>query len=377
MPIQHTDREFEEELDSIREQIIEMGRLVETMLADGMRAFEHLDVELSRRVIASDSTVDRLEIDIDEMCRRVLARRQPMGSDLRFVTTAMKVITDIERIGDLCVNIAERTMELAQESGTEPFEDLSVMAHDVGLMLSQAIGAFVGSDTNAATSIIEADRAVDARYSQAFRQLLKRMLEDPANVSRATRFQAVAKYLERIGDHTTNLAEMIVFMVRGRDIRHEQSQARSGFAKPHGVLFLCVHNAARSQMAEGWARQLLPSGTEIWSAGSDPSDKIDPRAVTVMNEVGIDISLQCPKRISDVPLRCIDTVIALCSEEICVTLPGIAFREIWAFPDPSCQPSVTSDESLLAFRDIRDELKTKIMRLAETLNSHVDAAAQP
>lgn len=366
MPVKHTDREYEDELGQIREHVARMGQQVQAMLADSVRAFESRDAQLAQRIIASDRDVDRLEVETDELCMRVLARRQPMGSDLRLVTTAMKLVTDVERIGDLCVNIAERATELAQEPATESFEDISAMAQAVGEMVHQAMDAFAGADPAVAHSVIEADRAVDARYAQAFRQLLNRMMENRHNVSWATRVQAVAKYLERIGDHATNLAEMVVFMVQGRDIRHVEGRKHQDAGRTRGILFLCVHNAARSQMAEGWARKLLPADVEVWSAGSDPAVRVDPRAVEAMREAGVDISNQRPKRISDVPLGRVDTVVTLCAEEICVTLPGITRRETWVFPDPAITAG-KADEIMPSFRTVRDELKSRIERLFANL----------
>jgi phosphate transport system protein len=355
----HTDHEYEAELGRIREHVARMGQQVRAMLGESVHAFESRDVHLAQRVVASDREVDRLEVETDELCLRVLARRQPMGSDLRLVTTAMKLVTDVERIGDLCVNIGERAMELAQETAAESFEDISAMARAVGEMVRQAMEAFAAADPAAARSVIEADMAVDARYAQAFRQLLNRMMADRANVSWATRVQAVAKYLERIGDHATNLAEMVVFMVQGRDIRHAEGQQDREAGHGRGILFLCVHNAARSQMAEGWARNLLPAGVEVWSAGTDPATQVDPRAIEAMREAGVDISAQRPKRISDVPLGRVDTVVTLCAEELCFTLPGITRRETWVLPDPGNATGGT-EEIMRAFREVRDGLKVRI-----------------
>jgi protein-tyrosine-phosphatase len=288
-----------------------------------------------------------------------------MGSDLRLVATALKLVTDIERIGDMCSGIAEWTIELAQEPHGEHLPDITAMAHAVRDMVAQAMQAFVTKDTRLAQSVIEADLAVDAYYAQVFRRTLDRMVEDRFTVAWATRVQAVAKNLERIGDHATNLAEMVVFMVQGKDIRHGAARTEREACAVRGILFLCVQNAVRSQMAEAWARSLLPPEVGIWSAGSAPNATVDSRTVQVMTEVGIDISSQKPKRISDIPLGRIDTVITLCVEEICVTLPGIVRRETWGLRDPAAVGS--GEATLAAFREVRDELKLRIENLATVI----------
>ena len=159
-------------------------------------------------------------IDIDEHCMQVLARRQPVASDLRFLTTALKLVTDLERIGDLGVNICERVLELNGEPPLKPYVDMPNMAREVQEMLHEGLDAFVASDVERAQQVIARDRNVDAYYTQIFRELLTYMMEDPRNIFRATRLQSIAKYLERIGDHATNVGELVVFMVKGKDIRH-------------------------------------------------------------------------------------------------------------------------------------------------------------
>lgn len=363
MNMRHTDHEFENELEGIRENVARMGGLVESMLADGMRAFSYHDMELAARVMDNEHEVDRLEVETDELCLKVLACRQPMGIDLRFVSTTLKLVKDLERMGDLCVSIAERASELTgQPAGDVPEENLAAMTQDVRGMVRDALKSFIAADVPLARKVIEADRAVDARYAQAFRQLLNLMTENPSGILAVTRVQAVAKYLERIGDHATNLAEMVVFMVQGKDIRHAKSMGRIQQPPSRGILFLCVHNAARSQMAEALARNLFPPTVEVWSAGSDRAEGIDPGAVEAMREIGIDISSQRPKRISDVPLDRVDTVITLCPEELCVTIPGIARKLTWALPDPAAR----SDSNVIAaYRQVRDQLLDYIKRLPE------------
>lgn len=364
MPPQHTDREYENELRKLREQILLMGAKVEDMIAGSIRALLERDSDLANRLIEADHQVNRLEVETDDLCLRILARRQPVASDLRFITIALKLVTDLERIGDLAVNTCERVIELNQEPPLKPYVDLPRMADAARGMVRDALDAFVAADAERARGVLEADGVVDAYYAQIFRELLTYMMEDSRNIFRATRVQSIAKYLERIGDHATNLAEMVVFMVKGKDIRHLGSmEGARGPSAPHGVLFFCVHNTARSQMAEGWARKIFATKVPVWSAGSEPAARVHPMAIEVMREVGIDISAQQPKRVADVPTGDIGTVITLCAEEVCPVMAGERRREAWAFPDPTMAEG-GDDAVREAFRRVRDELRGKIGALA-------------
>ena len=222
----HTDREYEGELRKIREQLLLMGAKVEDMLRDSMRALIERDSELAQRTLDTDRQINRLEVETDELCLRVLARRQPVASDLRFLTIALKLVTDLERMGDLGVNICERVLELNTEPTLKPYVDLVNMAEAAQGMLRDALDAFVASDVTRAESVIERDAAVDAYYDSIFRDLLTYMMENPRNIYRATRVQSIAKYIERLADHATNIAEMVVFMVRGKDVRHAFALSR-------------------------------------------------------------------------------------------------------------------------------------------------------
>ena len=216
----HTNREYEGELRKLREQLLRMGAKVEEIISGSIKALLERDSELATRMIAFDRRINQMELDIDELCLSVLARRQPVASDLRFITMALKLVTDLERIGDLGVNISERVIELNEEPPLKPYVDMPNMANEVQGMLREALDAFVASDPERAQVVIDRDTNVDAYYTQIFRELLTYMMEDPRNIFRATRLQSIAKYLERIGDHATNVAEMVVFMVKGKDIRH-------------------------------------------------------------------------------------------------------------------------------------------------------------
>ena len=220
MTREHTAHAYEAELRLLREQILLMGACVEGLLASSMRALVERDSELARRTMEEDARVNGLEVEIDELCLRILARRQPVASDLRFIATSLKLVTDLERIADAGVNICERVLELNEEPPLRPYVDLVTMADVAQGMVHEALDAFVERDAARAEAVLAQDETLDAYYAQTFRELLTYMMEDPRNIYRATRVQSVAKYLERIGDHATNLAEMVVFMVRGQDIRH-------------------------------------------------------------------------------------------------------------------------------------------------------------
>ncbi|HEX4404533.1 MAG TPA: phosphate signaling complex protein PhoU [Polyangia bacterium] len=217
---EHTNREYEQELRRLREQLLLMGAKVEEIIRGSIRALMERETAVAEQMILFDKKINQLELEIDELCMQILARRQPVASDLRFITMALKLVTDLERIGDLGVNISERVIELNAEPPLKPYVDMPNMAREVQEMLHEALDAFVAADADRAQRVIVRDRNVDAYYGQIFRELLTYMMEDPRNIFRATRLQSIAKYLERIGDHVTNLGEMVVFMVKGKDIRH-------------------------------------------------------------------------------------------------------------------------------------------------------------
>src|SRR5262249_17206359 len=184
-----------------------------------MRSLLDRDPDLARRVIDSDPRVDAAELEIDHHCLNLLALRQPAASDLRFIATALKIVTDLERIGDLAVNMAERSIELNEEPPLKPYIDIPRMASLASSMLREALDAFVRHDPAKATRVLGSDEAVDKLNEQLFRELLTYMIEDPKSVSRAMRITFIAKYLERIADHATNIAQMVIFMCEGRDVR--------------------------------------------------------------------------------------------------------------------------------------------------------------
>jgi phosphate transport system protein len=216
----HMSSQFDAELNEIRLRLLEMGGKVEMMIANSMKSLVDRDCALAEQTIAFDAVVNAMEIEIDQKCLHILARRQPAARDLRFVTLALKIVTDLERIGDQCASIAKHALELNKEAQLKPYIDLPRMAEAAHNALKDALDAFVNGDVPAAVKVCQNDHLVDELNEQLQRELLTFMMESPATVGRAMRINSISKYLERIADHATNIAEMVIFMVMGKDVRH-------------------------------------------------------------------------------------------------------------------------------------------------------------
>jgi len=217
----HTDREYEAELRQLKDKLMSMAGLVEDMIARAAEALTDGDVEQAREIREVDAQVNALEVETDELCLLLLAKRQPVASDLRMITLAMKMVTDLERVGDLAVNICERILALGQPPPPQIAQRLSRMAQIVQSMTRDAIDAFVQRDVVLARSVFGRDQSVDDLYRELALELQREMSRDSDFVDRGVHLQACAKFLERIGDHGTNLAELVIFLVEGRDVRHK------------------------------------------------------------------------------------------------------------------------------------------------------------
>ena len=229
----HTSRDFETELRELRSHLLAMGARCERSVQLAVRSFVEASNELAEEVKTLDRRIDRDEIDIDELALRILALRQPVAHDLRLLATAMKVVTDLERIGDEAVNIAERADEATREDADVPHPNLREMGDRVQQMLRDALDAFVDADVERAERVRTGDDAVDELYGRTLREMMEFMAARPDQIPAAMRVVSVAKYLERIADHATNLGEEVIFMVAGNDVRHESSRRPSVAPPPH------------------------------------------------------------------------------------------------------------------------------------------------
>jgi len=211
---------FEKELNDLKEKVLKLGSLVEKAISGSIKSLVERNSVLAAETIDGDTIVNTLDVEIDEECIRLIALRQPRAGDLRLITTAMKITTDLERIGDMAVDIAERALELNEEPQLKPYIDIPRMAEIAQGMVRDALDAFVKRDSALARDVLIRDDVVDNLNWQVFNELLFFMIQDTKTVSRAVKITYVSKYLERIADHATNIAEMIIYLVEGKIIRH-------------------------------------------------------------------------------------------------------------------------------------------------------------
>lgn len=218
---------LQQELNQLKSELLRMAGLVERAISNAIEALVKRDTTLAEKTIREDVQINNLELSIDERCLKLLALHQPMAADLRFITSAMRINVELERIGDLAVNIAERVVSLNQEPQLKPYIDLPDMAQITKKMLRDVLDAFVNGDAALARSVCERDDRVDALNNQVFRELLTYMLEDPKTITRAVHLIIVSRYLERIADHATNIAEGVIFMAKALVIKHH-ADAKDG-----------------------------------------------------------------------------------------------------------------------------------------------------
>jgi phosphate transport system protein len=220
-------RRFEEELEELRNKLLRMAALAEASVSSAMAALVDSDSAVAQRVIDSDDEINRLEVEIDNFCVELLARRQPMASDLRFIASAMKINNDLERIGDHGVNIAERTVELLKEPRIKPLVDLPRLAAIAQHMVKNALDAFVQHDAEIALQVCRRDDEVDNLNDQIIRALLTYMMNDPKTIARALSLIIISKNLERVADLATNIAEEVIYILEARTIKHHLEKTDS------------------------------------------------------------------------------------------------------------------------------------------------------
>ncbi len=221
--LRHTSRAFDADLQELQHRILRMGALVEDAIAHAMRSLVDRDARRARETAERDHLIDRLELEVDEQCIELIALRQPTAGDLRLIITGLKITTDLERIGDLAVNLCERVLDLLEVPPLKPLVDLPRMGERARAMLRQALDAYVARDAGKAREVCALDDEVDRLNDRVYRDLLAHMTDKAADIPRALGLLMISKYLERIADHATNISEMVIYLVEGRDVRHSRA----------------------------------------------------------------------------------------------------------------------------------------------------------
>ncbi len=215
------ERHFDQELADLKQALLRLAALAEQSVAQALKALVQRDAALAQKVDDDDDDLDQLQVEIDDRCIKLLALRQPIATDLRFITMVMKISSDLERVGDQAVNIAHRTQELLKEPLLKPLVDIPRMGEHTMGMIRDSLDAFVYAKPEVARDVITRDEKVDLLNKQLHRELTSFMIEDPHTITRCLNLMSIAHNLERIGDHATNVAEEIVFLYEGQDIRHQ------------------------------------------------------------------------------------------------------------------------------------------------------------
>lgn len=222
-------RHFDKELQSLKEKLLSMASLAESMIYKAIKALIERDSSFMEQVNSDEKKVNLLEIEIDDLCLKLLALKQPMAADLRFITSAMKIDNELERIGDMAVNITQRAAVLIRQPQLKPYIDIPRMADLAQKMVKDSLDSFIKQDVKLARSVLTRDDQIDDLGEQIFRELLTFMISDPSNIPRALQLVLVSRHLERVADHATNIAENVIYLVQGKDIRHHIEE--SGLAR--------------------------------------------------------------------------------------------------------------------------------------------------
>lgn len=219
---QHTSGRFNEELEEIRSMLMEMGGLVESQVSKAVKAIVNSDADLANEVIGVEQDIDQKELELDEQCAKVILKRQPTASDLRMVLSVSRVVRDLERAADEAYRVALYTLELIDGKNTPNIckQSMHYMGQEVTNMISGSLDAFTRGDVEGALKVMQNDKLVDSQYASALRELITYMMEDPRSISQAVSAIWILRAIERIGDHTRNIGEQVVYLVRGEDVRH-------------------------------------------------------------------------------------------------------------------------------------------------------------
>lgn len=350
----HLEQRVEQDLQALRGRLRKMADLVLTQIEDAVAAFTDDDRRLAYRVVLRDNRVDMMEDHIDRMCQEFLVRHMPVAAQLRFAIAAVKVNSELERIGDYAEGIARRVVTIANAEVMVPERQrILEMSRVAAQMLRHAVQAFLEDDTDAAARTLESDRLVNSINSEMFESLA----DTKSNMDLHVRFAllGLTNRIERIADRACNIAEEAIFAARGQIVRHMPREDIR-------VLFLCDHNSCRSQMAEGIARRLAPANFIFSSAGMNPQS-VDRKTVEFLASRGIDISRQRPKGLADVGNIEDFHIVVTLSEGAEEERPQAPYHSVvlsWSIPDPikAVADGKDADAAYLAtFEELSNRIK--------------------
>lgn len=353
------ERKLDEDLKELKKKIFEMISLVNDLIEKSITALNKKDEKLADEIEEKDMEVDNYENEIDKFCLELLVRYQPAACDLRYITSIMKINNDVERIGDLATTIAHKAKIIAKEAVIDVPENIDEIYKIIKKMIINITAALDEINSEKAKDTCKIDKLIDEMYVETFRQIIDLIVKSKVSVKAGIELILSTKYLERIADHLTNIAEDIVYMAEGELIKHKKMPQMDKIK----VLFVCSHNSARSQMAEAYLNYFGGDAFIVESAGLEPGI-LNPYVVEVMKEDGIDISGNKTKSVFDFYKegRLYNYVITVCDKETaerCPVFPGQAIKLNWSFPDPT-HFTGTEQEILQQIRKLRDEIKIKI-----------------
>ncbi len=361
-------KHLQREIEHLKKMVLSLGAKVEDRVREATMAIDDRDARTAKKVIETDIEIDQAEVVIEEECLKILALHQPVAIDLRFIVAVLKINSDLERIADLAVNVAERAVFLATQPRLDISFNLRPMAQKAREMLRNSLDALVNLSETSALKAIESDSDVDRMNRQMFLLVQEGIKRNPNDMESLIHILSASRNLERISDHATNIAEDVLYMTRGEVMRHKTSELeRKPLQSDNGVktrvLFICVHNSARSQMAEAFLKKYGGDRFSVESAGLEPGT-LNPVVVEVMKEVGIDISHKTTNSVFDFfrQGRLYDYVITVCDaaqSEKCPIFPGVAKRIHWSFPDPSAFNG-SHEDKLQRIRQVRDQIEQQI-----------------
>lgn len=349
---EHTIHEYDRQLGELKSVAIELRNVLLAMLEGIAEGFRTERVSAFTKVIELSGEIDRLKEKLDRESVVIVSLRQPVASDLRLLIATLQQGTHLESIGRYCVNVCNRLAEIDGSSGYPLSADFARVIEALVSMLKLEIESYVDENDVTAAQVVLEDREIDLRYSL----IVKRLIEAaggnaPLDPHGLMKLHSVIKNAERIGDHVTELARLDAYMVSGT----HRSEIREGV---RGVLFLCVHNARRSQLAHGLARKMFSDNISVMSAGSEPADSIDPFVAEALIEAGANPEGLYPKSVAGIPLGQVDMVITVCKEEVCVDIPGIPVHLSWDMANPE-------ETTMETIRELRDRIELKIREMGQ------------